>query len=188
MLTLKGLITLVFGMIALFFPMETMMLFSRFFGILVLALGLTLVIFSLTRKGTFDRSWKLTEGFIDVTIGTVVLTFTEIGSGTLIALIAIWISFMGFLQIANGYRLRSLFNHWWFLILNGVLAITFAILIFTQPVLDVFTLIVLIGLQSMVFGGFLIVSSVFVKKMLRDISLEIPHKEGEEGNQELSYY
>ncbi len=188
MLTVKGIITFIFGIVALTLPLETLVFISRFFGLLVLASGLTLVIFSLTRKTTYDRSWKLTEGFIDITIGAVVLSYVSITSSILIALIAIWISFMGILQISNGYRLKSLYNHWWFLILNGILAIAFAVLIFTQPAHGIFTLAVLIGLQAVVFGGFLIVSSIYVKKMLHDISLEIPQKEGDEGNQELSYY
>lgn len=188
-LTMKGLLSLTFGIIAITFPISTLIIFTKFFALILALSGSLLIYVSITRrKIDRDHSWKMTEGFIDLVIGLIVLIFPEITAGIFITLITIWISFTGILQILNGYRLRSLYHHWWILILNGFLAIAFAVLIFTHPYHTILTIMVLIGLQAMVLGGFLIITSLNLKKLISDIKTEIPHKEGEEGNQELSYY
>jgi len=188
-LTIKGLLSLTFGIIAITFPIGTLLIFTKFFALILALSGSLLIYVSISRrKIDRDHSWKMTEGFIDLAIGLIVLIIPELTAAIFITLITIWISFTGILQILNGYRLRSLYNHWWILILNGFLAITFAVLIFTHPYHALITLMVLIGLQAIVFGSFLIITSINLKKLISDLKTEIPHKEGEEGNQELSYY
>lgn len=187
-LTVKGIITFIFGLMALLAPASLIMATVTIFSVIILISGLLLITGSLFKKMSNDHSWKLTEGFIDVIIGVIILAFPGITLSIFVALIAIWMSFIGLLQIMNGYRLRSLFNHWWILAGNGLLAILFAILVFTQPIHGLVTLIILVGLQALVFGSFLTVSSIYIKKIIRDISIEIPHSKGEEANQELSYY
>ena len=188
-LTIKGLLTVIFGLIAILTPITTMVVFVRIFGILMLLSGISHAFLSMKRKDQYiDRSWRLTEGFIDLIIGLIIISFPSITTDIFISLIAIWISFMGILQISNGYRLRGLYNHYWILIFNGILAIIFAIMVFTQPMHGLITIMVLIGLQAIVFGGFLIISSIYIGRIFQDIDTEIPHKVGEDANQELSYY
>lgn len=187
-ITLKGLITFLIGILTLTLPIEQWIYSARVFGLIILITGLSLVLISFPIRKYNDRSWRLTEGFIDTIIGINILAFPKITPGIFISVLTIWISFMGIIQIMNGYRLRSLFHHWWFLIFNGTLAIGFAVIIFSYPLLETLTKMILIGLQLIVFGGFLVISSLYLKRMIDDIRTEIPRKEGEEGNQELSYY
>ncbi len=187
-LTAKGILTLAFGITALSTTTVGVSILAKFFSVFILISGLTLVIISILPRKTADKSWKLTEGFIDIVIGTVILSFTGITTDIFISIVAIWISFMGILQVSNSYRLKSLYHHWWLLVFNAIMAIVFAILIFTHPIHGVLTKTVLIGLQGIVFGSFVIISSIYIRKLLSDISIDIPHKEGDEGNQELTYY
>ena len=187
MLTIKGLITFIFGLITISAPISTIVIFSRIFGLLIIISGISLLFLS-SRIKSRDRSWRLTEGFIDLIIGIIIISFGGMTTSVFLSLIAIWISFMGILQISNGYRLRGLFNHYWILIFNGILAIAFASIIFTHSFHGIMTMVVLIGLQASVFGSFLTIISMYIRKILNDIDTEIPHKAGEEANQELSYY
>jgi uncharacterized membrane protein HdeD (DUF308 family) len=188
-LTIKGLLTFTFGIAAVATPISTVLFFSRVFGILMIMSGIMMVM--LSQKGNKkydDHNWKLTEGFIDLILGLIIVSYPEISAAVFISLISIWISFMGILQIFNGYRLRGLYNHYWILMFNGILALAFMVFIITQPLFGIVTLIILLGLQAIVFGGFLIISSFYIRKIFRDLNTEIPHKFGEEANQELSYY
>jgi uncharacterized membrane protein HdeD (DUF308 family) len=187
MLTIKGLITFVFGLITISAPISALPILSQIFGLLIILSGITLTLLSFKMKDR-DRQWRLTEGFIDLIIGLIIISFSGMTSSIFLSLIAIWISFMGILQISNGYRLRGLFNHYWILIFNGVLAIAFATIIFTHSYHGIMTLVILIGLQASVFGSFMTIISMYIRKILNDIDTEIPHKAGEEANQELSYY
>jgi uncharacterized membrane protein HdeD (DUF308 family) len=188
-LTIKGVITLVFGLLALVTQVTTMIVFTRIFAIFLLLSGILMIIITVKEKNNFhDRSWRLTEGFIDLIIGLIIVSFIDISTTIFLSLIAIWISCMGILQLSSGYRMRGLFNHYWILIFNGILAIAFAVLVFSQPIRGIVTLMVLIGLYATVFGGFLIISSVYIRKIFKDIDIEIPNKIGEDANQELSYY
>ncbi len=187
MLTIKGLITFVFGLITISAPISVLPIISQIFGLLIILSGISLTLLSFKIKDR-DRNWRLTEGFIDMIIGLIIISFSGMTSSIFLSLTAIWISFMGILQISNGYRLRGLFNHYWILIFNGILAIAFATIIFTHTYHGIMTLVILIGLQASVFGSFMTITSMYIRKILNDIDTEIPHKAGEEGNQELSYY
>jgi uncharacterized membrane protein HdeD (DUF308 family) len=121
-------------------------------------------------------------------MGLIIISFPRISIDVFISLLSIWISFMGILQISNAYRLRGLFNHYWILIFNGILAICYAGFVFSQPIYGFVTMAILIALQTIVFGGFLIIGSFYIRKIFQDIDTEIPHKVGDEANQELSYY
>jgi uncharacterized membrane protein HdeD (DUF308 family) len=189
LLTIKGMLTFMFGILATTTQLATDMVFSKVFGTLLILCGLLLLMIVFKeRKNIQDRNWRLTEGFIDLIIGLILIAHTQITVSEFLSIITIWISFMGVLQISNGYRLRGLYNHYWILIFNGILAIAFAILVFTQPIHTTINMMILIGLYTTVFGGFLIISSLYIRKIIRDIDTEIPNKIGDEANQELSYY
>jgi uncharacterized membrane protein HdeD (DUF308 family) len=184
-LTIKGLLTIIFGILAIMNPLGSLNPVITFFGISLLVSGTMLLTTALIRKVRRDRAWNLTEGFLDIMVATISLSLNEVSSGLFLTILAIWISFIGILQITNRYRLNGLFNHWWYLIFNGILAIIFASMIFTFPMQGRGILIIL---QVGILIGFILVSSIHVKKLMEDIRIDIPRKEGEEGNQELSYY
>ena len=187
-LTIKGILTLSFVAMAMLLPVDSLLMVKSILGILLLISGIMLVTSSIIQKIMKDRAWILTEGFLDIVIGTIMLSLQAFTQEMFISMIAIWISFIGILQIGNKYRLNSLFNHWGFLLFNGLLAIIFAFSLFNMPLQSIVTRVVLIGLQSGVLIGFLVVSSYHVRKLLADIQIDIPQKEGEEGNQELTYF
>ena len=189
MLTIKGLITFTVGLLVISVQPDNLMFISGIFAILLLINGTGMILLSILNKRKFhDREWRLTEGFIDLIIGLIIISFSNLDPAIFIALVTIWISFMGILQVSSGYRMRGLFNHYWILIFNGLLAIGFTAMIYTRPVYELLTMIILIGLQALVFGSFLIISSIYIRKVFQDINIEIPHKVGEDANQELSYY
>jgi uncharacterized membrane protein HdeD (DUF308 family) len=99
-----------------------------------------------------------------------------------------WLTLTGMLQVTNAYRLRSLFHHWKVLMLNGILAIIFSCTIIITPYERNLNKIIVMMLLGLTFIVFLIISSLYLRKLVEDIALEIPSKPGEAGNQELSYY
>jgi uncharacterized membrane protein HdeD (DUF308 family) len=187
-LTIKGLATFGFALTATWISIYSLPTLISICGILLLISGAFMIVSSILQKLRGDRTWILTEGFLDIMVGTILLSFHELSAGMFISMIAIWISFIGIIQIANKYRLNSLFNHWGFLLFNGFMAIIFAFFVLHFPLEGMITRSILIGLQTGIMIGFLIVSSCHVKKLLSDIQIDIPHKEGEEGNQELTYF
>jgi len=187
-LTIKGLATFGFVLTATWISTYSLSNLISICGILLLISGALMIVTSILQKPRRDRAWILTEGFLDIMVGTIMLSFHELSAGMFISMIAIWISFIGIIQIANKYRLNSLFNHWGFLLFNGFMAFIFAFFLLQIPLEGMITRSIIIGLQSGILIGFLIVSSCHVKKLLSDIQIDIPHKEGEEGNQELTYF
>lgn len=187
-LTIKGLATFGFVMTATWIPIDNLPTLIAICGILLLISGALMIVYSILQKPRRDRTWVLTEGFLDIMVGTILLSFHQLSAGMFISMIAIWISFIGIMQIANKYRLNSLFNHWGFLLFNGFMAIIFAFFLLHIHLEGIITRSIIIGLQAGILIGFLIVSSCHIKKLLSDIQIDIPHKEGDEGNQELTYF
>jgi uncharacterized membrane protein HdeD (DUF308 family) len=187
-ITIKGLVTTILGLLSFFIPYEYTDNLIRIFGTLLIVSGAVMIYDYLIIPSTADRSWRIVEGILDGLFGIISLILGLVTPSNFIIVITLWISLIGLLQISNAYRLRSLFHHWKILMLNGFLALTFSIVIIIYPKESLFNKAIIMFLLSLVFIVFLLISSFYLKKLVEDIYLDIPHKQGEEGNQELSYY
>ena len=187
-ITIKGIIAVIFGLVAILLSEGAVVYAIKTFGAILLISGLLMFGLTLLVKNKKDQICSIMEGGIDILMGILIISGPNITSTYFLALIMIWISIMGLLQIYDGYRIRNLLNHWWILMFNGFLAVLFAVLVFSQSFNSGLTLAILIGLQALVLGSFLIISSIKLKQLVDEIRIEIPSKEGDEGNQELSFY
>jgi uncharacterized membrane protein HdeD (DUF308 family) len=187
-ITIKGLVTTILGLLSFYVPIEYIALLIRIFGTLLIVSGAIMIYDFLIIPSAADRNWRVIEGTIDGFFGFITLILGLVTPSNFFIVVTLWISIIGLMQISNAYRLRSLFHHWKILMLNGFLALVFSIGIIIYPRESFFNKAIIMFLLSLVFVVFLFISSFYLKKLVEDIYLDIPHKRGEEGNQELSYY
>ena len=186
--TLKGLTTTILGILTLCLPVSNGIIFIRLFGSLLIISGSILIYDYLIFTSTSDRNWRLAEGIVDGAYGFITVTLGLVTPENFLPVLTSWITLIGLLQVTNAYRLRSLFHHWKALMLNGVLAIIFSSAILVYPGKNPVNKVLIMIILSLIFISFLLISSFYLKKLVEDIALDIPKKQGEEGNQELSYY
>ncbi len=188
MVTIKGLVTTILGLFTFYLYPGFSDLFIRLFGTLLIVSGSILIYDFVVNPTSSDRNWRLVEGILDGIFGSVTILTGLIHPSNFLMTITLWITMTGILQVSNAYRVRSLFHHWKALMINGLLAILFSSGIVFYPDESPLNKGVILLLLSFLFIAFMIISTYYLKRLVEDINLDIPNKQGEDANQELSYF
>jgi uncharacterized membrane protein HdeD (DUF308 family) len=159
-----------FGLMALIWPGITLFALVILFGAYALVDGVITVGTAAFGRGEAGRrrGWLIVEGIAGITLG--ILTFVWPGITTLVLLwlIAAWALVTGVLEIAAAVRLRREIRGEWLLALSGALSILFGILLVVWPAAGALTVVLLIGIYAIVFGGVLIGLGVRLRRLRHD--------------------
>jgi len=156
-IVLRGLIAILYGIIAFVWPGLTLEVLVLFFGAYAFADGVFAIIAAFTNRTDHQRWWLfLLEGLVGIVAG--VITFLNPGLAMLILLyvISFWAILTGVLEIFAAIRLREEIEGEWKLALGGVLSIIFGILLQLFPVTGSLVIIWMIGAYSLIFGLLLV--------------------------------
>ncbi len=186
--TVKGLVTTLSGLFTFYLLPEYSSLFIKLFGTLLIVSSSILIYDFIVNPTANDRKWRLIEGIVDGIFGVLTIILGWINVQNFLFAITSWITLVGILQVTNAYRVRSLFHHWKALMLNGILAITFSAGVIFYPHESNLNKAIIMILFTLLFIAFLLISTYYLKKLVDEMYLDIPNKQGDEANQELSYF
>jgi len=152
MLILGGVISLLAGLFAIAAPGLFTLVLTEFLGALLLVTGIAGVFQALFGKNTAHRWLSLLTAMVRVAAGSVLFFVAGEGMSILTLILASVFVAEGVICIATSFAMRS--NPAWFwLLLNGVVAIVLGGMIFSKWPSDAAWVIgLLYGIQS-VFGG-----------------------------------
>lgn len=167
-LLLRGIIAVIFGLIALIYPSITLSLLIVFFGIYVFAYSILAIISSIYSH-SFDPNWWLhfLEGLIGVIAGIMVFSWPTITAIILFYIIAAWAIVTGILQIILYIKLQKVFANEVFIGLSGILALIIGILLFRFPIGGIIMAAWLIGFFALIFGILLIASAFRIRGAMK---------------------
>lgn len=164
-LELRGALTVIFGLFALFMPAITLGVLVLLFGVYALAEGIVLLAMSFNRPRTQHWWITLLQGLVGIGAGIVTFVWPGITAVALLAIIAVWALITGILEIVGAVRLRKEIRGEWLLILSGILSLVFALILFSNPAAGALALVWVIGLYAVVFGILLMVLGFRVHRM-----------------------
>jgi uncharacterized membrane protein HdeD (DUF308 family) len=154
-LIIRGLLTLVFGVLVLALP-EGQVAESLIwvFGIFAFVEGVFACIGALVGSDTFD-DWVLLllAGILGIIIGVFALTHPGLAALGVILYIAIRALIYGVMEIAVAIRLRKEVEGEWLYILSGVISILFGLVLLRYPVAGIAAVVWLIGIYAIVTGA-----------------------------------
>jgi len=154
-LALRGVIAVLFGLLAFLIPGVTLVSLVMLFGFYAILDGVFDIVSAIKAPG---HHWPLlVEGIVGILAGIVTFLWPGITAMVLLYLIAFWAILTGVLEIVAGIRLRAVIANELLLILMGVLSILFGILIILFPGAGALAIILWIGAYAVVFGVILIV-------------------------------
>jgi uncharacterized membrane protein HdeD (DUF308 family) len=157
-LAVRGVATVMFGLLTLLWPTITLTALVWLFGAFVLLNGT--VILSATLRGEpetrDERGWLILEGVVSVVVGLVSFLWPGITALVLLYLIALWAAGTGALELATAFRLRRTLRHEWLLTMAGVLSLLFAALLVISPGAGALAITWLIGWYALVTGGLML--------------------------------
>ncbi len=158
LLLLRGIIAIVFGILAGVLPQISLEVLILLFGAYVLADGALGVWSAISGHKEHEHRWVLLLwGLVGVGVG--ILTFLAPGITTeaLMFYIAIWAIATGVLEIIAAIRLRKEITGEWLLILGGLTSIAFGVLLMAQPIAGAIAMVWLVAAYAVIFGVLLII-------------------------------
>jgi uncharacterized membrane protein HdeD (DUF308 family) len=151
---LRGVIAIIFGVLAFTWPRVTLQTLVFLFGGYALVDGLFSLAAAIGGRRHRENRWlPALEGVVSVWAGVVTLRNPATAAFVLVYFISIWAMTTGFLRIVTAIHLRREVSREPWLVLSGALSVLFALMLMLRPALGV------IGL-AWVIAGFAIVMGV----------------------------
>ena len=137
-LLIRGILLIVLGILAFLSPITVVI----FIGVTMLLDGISMLFAGFSDQPAGQSRWPLILiGILGLVAGLIVLWNPALGGITLVYVVAAWAVIIGILEIIQAIRLREEIDNEWWLIITGVLAVIFGVLVFTN------------GLQGVIAGG-----------------------------------
>jgi uncharacterized membrane protein HdeD (DUF308 family) len=160
-LLLRGVVAIVFGMLAISRPGITLGLLVLLFGIYALVDGVFALLAAAAGWSQRDDRWLLLlEGLIGLGAGFATLRAPGITTIALLFFIAVWALATGVLKIVAAIRLRKEITGEFWLILGGIASVVFSFLVMMNPAAGALAMAWLIGWYALVLGVMLILLSL----------------------------
>jgi uncharacterized membrane protein HdeD (DUF308 family) len=149
---LRGLVAILFGIVAWVWPGMTLAILVTLFGIYAIVDGILAITAALSRAGRNQWGWLLFEGVLGILAGIIAFVWPGITALVLLYLIAAYALVIGIMEIVAAIELRNQITNEWFLALSGALSILFSILLVVWPESGLLSLIWLIGIYALIYG------------------------------------
>ena len=163
---LRGVLGVLFGVLAIARPGLTLAAIVMVFGVYAIVDGIYLAVTSInSRRGEPNWGWYLLGGLAEFAVGVMVLATPGITAIMLLYLVAGWAIVRGAVEIVAAIQWRKVIKGEWVYILAGILSIAFGIFLFARPVMGTLALMVWFGLYAIFFGIVLIVLAFRVKRI-----------------------
>jgi len=156
-LALRGLVAVLFGLAALFWPGLVLAVLILLFGAYALVDGVLAIIaaFRSSRRST-RRGLLLIEGVIGILFGIIALVWPDLTALALLYIIAFWAILTSIARILTAIMLRREIENEWSIGLSGILSVLLGIVLILLPGAGLIAYTWLIGLFALAVGIILI--------------------------------
>lgn len=149
----RGLVAIVFGVVAFTWPGLTILTLVLFYGAFVLADGILAIAAAISGRGPSQaRWWLVLSGVLGILLGLVAFVFPAAVALVLLFLIAAWSIVTGVMEVVAAIQLRKEIEHEWLLIVSGVLSVLFGLVLMALPVAGALAIVWLIAAYAIVSG------------------------------------
>lgn len=144
----RGLMAVVFGIIAFSVPNFTLSILIYFIGVFFMLDGVIALLL-----GASSRSIEfLLEGVLGVTVGFFLFFFPEKSVSIFFYLIAFWAIVTGLIEILAAIKLREYVKGEFWLFLAGIVSVLFGMVVFLNPLATAVVLTMFLGVYTLFFG------------------------------------
>lgn len=156
-IALRGLLAILFGVVALFVPGAVMLSLALFFAAYVSIDGVLGVI-SAVQAARRHRRWGLlfVEAILNLAMGVIAALFPAAAVVAFVLVMAVWALVTGLLMVVAAFHLPPNYGGWW-LGLGGVVSIVWGILLAVAPLIGAVVLTWWLGGYAIAFGVMLLI-------------------------------
>lgn len=165
LLAFNGIIALLFGLMAIFSPPETLSVIVMYFGILMLIVGLAMLYAAYSSmKNDHNYGSDLISSIVTIGLGVVLTFFTKKSIEVFGIIVGVWAIILGIGQLVIMMNVKKPGDKR-ILLVNGLITLLFGILLFFFPIQSASIFVVLIGILAIIVGVILIVLSIKLKNI-----------------------
>lgn len=154
---LRGIIAIVFGIVALASPGATLVSLALVIGAYALLDGVFAIVAAFGSRGR-DAVWHVLDGILGIAVGLATFFFPGVTAQGLVLLIGMWAILTGIFEVIAGFELPI--KRDWLLVIAGIASIAFGVLVFVYPVGGALAIAWLIGVYALVFGVSMLVFGI----------------------------
>jgi uncharacterized membrane protein HdeD (DUF308 family) len=165
-LGLHGLASVVFGVMILAWPGISVYALTILFGAYTLATGIVEFGTAFTTHGNEERAWLMLRGLLGIAVGVLVFAWPGISALALLYVIGAYAVAFGVLCVGASFRLPLDGQDRASMILTGLVAIVFGIVIFAEPGAGALAVLGLIAAFALVTGIIELAVSIAGEKLL----------------------
>ena len=157
LVALRGLLSLIFGIVALVIPVATILALVLLFSAVMLVDG-CFALYAAVRAMRRRESWGmlLLQSITSIAAGVIALLWPGITVVAFVLLLAAWSIVSGCLLITAAYSVDASYGRGW-LTVGGVLSLLFGTLLIVAPVIGAVVLTWWLGAYALLFGVALLV-------------------------------
>jgi uncharacterized membrane protein HdeD (DUF308 family) len=152
-LALRGLASILFGIVAFVLPGLTLGVAVLLFGAYALIEGLLGIVAGIRAAERHERWWPMVlEGVAGVLAGVLTFVWPAITAVILLYVIAFWALLTGILKIVSAFRVRRHVPGEWLHGLNGLVSVLFGLVLLVVPGLGLLVIVWWIAAYAIVRG------------------------------------
>jgi uncharacterized membrane protein HdeD (DUF308 family) len=163
----RGVFTIVFGAMAVFWPEITLIAVTILFGAYALVDGVTAIVMG-TRRA-YGRGFLIFMGIIGVVAGLIALFWPGLSALALLYIIAFWAIITGLGSIVSGFGVSRDAGGRWLFILSGLAGVILGILLLVNPEEGAVALVVTIGFFAIIWGFFTVFTAVRLRRLAKEL-------------------
>ncbi len=165
-LVIRGIVAILFGLAALFWPGRTLLVLVLLFGAYALIDGIFAVIAALgDRREHPNWGMLLIGGIIGIIIGIITFFWPGITALTLLYLIAFWAILIGIYELSLAFGMHLAASGEWALVLSGIISIIFGLILLFQPGAGALALVLVIGVYAIIIGILLLIRAFRLRSL-----------------------
>ena len=148
---LRGVVAILFGVLAFAWPAVTLTVLVLFWGAFALVDGVLALVAAFPTD--HDHRWGLLlEGVVGIGAGIVTFVWPGLTALVLLYIIAVWALLTGVLELVAAVRLRKVIQNEWWLALSGIASVLFGVVLLAAPGAGAVAVVWLIAAYAIVFG------------------------------------
>jgi uncharacterized membrane protein HdeD (DUF308 family) len=157
LLVFLGVLTVIFGVVAIGSPLITGVAVAVFVGFLLLASGVARIVHTLKSKQWGTGFWGTVIGVLGVAAGLLMIFRPLVGLVTMTMLLAIYFLVDGVSEIIAAFKIKP-GQGWGWVLFNGIIAVLLGLMIWRQwPVSGAWAIGLLVGIHILMTGWSMII-------------------------------
>ena len=157
LLIFLGIMTVIFGVVAIGSPLITGVAVAVFVGFLLLASGVARIVHALKSKQWGTGFWGTVIGVLGVAAGLLMIFRPLVGLVTMTMLLAIYFLVDGISEIVAAFKIKP-DQGWGWVLFNGIIAVLLGLMIWRQwPVSGAWAIGLLVGIHILMTGWSMII-------------------------------